>query len=243
MSSMICNASWDGIQALHDFLGNMRDAKTVGDVAQRFVERLVADFSSLALARMFVVVPLGDLPPEEQELANQLAQTLGRPTPVSLRTPTLCLLGTMGKEPEWQRRERSRGHRAIPLLDRQLVDGAPMIAALLSSMQVDLEKLQGDEAVQLRSLVGGFNARFYVRDARSSVDAQNRHIIASQDFVAKYAIRTVFGMGGAYKNGAHAVAILFTRELLEPLHVDRFPSLIGSFKLATAPLVEAGALI
>ena len=53
-----------------------------------------------------------------------------------------------------------------------------------------------------------------------------------------HAIRTVFGMGGAYLNGILAVVILFSSESLPRANVDRFPSLISNFKMATASLVE-----
>jgi hypothetical protein len=45
-------------------------------------------------------------------------------------------------------------------------------------------------------------------------------------------------MGGAYLNGVLAVAFLFSSEALPRENVDRFPSLISNFKMATSALVE-----
>lgn len=60
--------------------------------------------------------------------------------------------------------------------------------------------------------------------------------------MANHAVRTVFGMGGAYANGLLVIAIVFSTELLDPLTVARYPSLISNFKIATGPLVERDQL-
>jgi hypothetical protein len=58
-------------------------------------------------------------------------------------------------------------------------------------------------------MLGGRNGTFYVQDARTAVDSLGRHVIAARDFAQEFAIRTVFGMGGAYVDGTMAVAIFF----------------------------------
>ena len=52
----------------------------------------------------------------------------------------------------------------------------------------------------------------------------------------------MFGMGGAYLDGKIVVAIMFTRETLAELYVDRFPSFIGTFKLATSSLAQGNLI-
>lgn len=219
----------------------LKPAANLVTASQRFVEMFTRSFDTVALARMFIVARFDALAPAEQTIASEFAARVGRGA-LEPTTPVLSLLATAGAVPAWNRRELSQGHRAIPFIDRNLVDGAPMIAALLSALNVDLVALRGDPAVQLRHLSGGLNARFYVPDARSTVDAQGRHIIASQDFVHTQGIRTVFGMGGAYVDGKIVVAIVFTREMLAELYVDRFPSFIGTFKLATSQLAQGGLI-
>jgi hypothetical protein len=91
-------------------------------------------------------------------------------------------------------------------------------------------------------MTGNLNKRFYVPDARTAQDAEGRSIIAAQDFVAKYAIRSVFGMGGGFVNKLLTVVVLFTRESLQASDVDRLASFIGTFKIGTSHLVETGAL-
>ncbi len=242
MAMTIHDASWDDVQALRTRVEPMlASAATVSVAAQRFVDALATTFSSVVLARVFAVLPLGKLPDEERAWAERFAVLASRPVPLDPATPVLTLLGSAGVQAAWTKRTASVGHLAIPLVDAQLVDGAPMIAELLTSLQVDVQKKPGTSVVELRRLAGGRDGRFYVADAQSSVDTRGRRIIAAADFVAKHELRTVFGMGGAYLGGEIVAAIVFTKEVLTALEVDRFPSLIGTFKLGTAKLVAASA--
>ena len=152
------------------------------------------------------------------------------------------VLGTTGREPQWNQRLTSEGHLAIPLLDRAFVQGIPMIAKLLADLEADLANLDSGMPIASRKLLGGQNATFYVPDARTMVDSQGRSVISATPFVTRYGVRGVFGMGGAYLDGSLAVAVIFTNEVLERLTVDKFPSLIGNFKMATSKLVSAGKI-
>ncbi len=242
MPTLLRLATWPEIEALRTALAaSIETAPDVATAAQRFVRGFADRFESVALARMFVVTPLHGLPPAERAAAQAFAVAAGRPGPLDRGVP-VALLGTAGVVPAWNDRTASAGHRAIPLIDKALVEGAPMVAELLAALQIDLAALRGDAPVGLRPLVGGINQRFYVPDARTAVDTEGRHIIGAQEFVAAHGIRSVFGMGGAYVGGALVVAVIFTTEELEPLVVDRFPSFISTFKMGTAAHADAGRL-
>jgi hypothetical protein len=152
----------------------------------------------------------------------------------------LSLLGTRGREASWNDRAASRGHLAIPLIDRSFVQGAPMIAKLLADLEIDLKKLDDGAPIATRHMLGGRNGTFYVPDAQSAKDDHGRNIIASREFVQAQQVRTVFGMGGAYLDGRLIVAIIFTSELLYRAVVDRYPSLISTFKAVTAQVQTDG---
>ena len=113
----------------------------------------------------------------------------------------------------------------------------------MGDLEIDLPQLtDGRPTIATRRMLGGTNATFYVADAPKAVDSDGRQIIPDQTFVKTHGIRTVFGMGGAWLDGTLAVAIFFTTELLERLTVDRFPSLISNFKMATAKLAASGTM-
>jgi two-component system, NtrC family, sensor kinase len=223
-------ATWSDINALRDRMAE-RGATSVEHAAQSFAEDLATSFSSVVLARVFIVLPLSRLPEAERHCAENLAGAAVRIPP---ETSVLSLLGTFGREPAWCDRRRSEGHRAIPLLSRAFVQGAPMIARLLADLEVDLAGLDDGRPIDTRRMLGGRNGRFFVPDAATSSDALGRHVIPAREFVSAHKIVTVFGMGGAYGDGSLAVVIAFTNERLDALAVDRFPSLISNFKMATA---------
>jgi hypothetical protein len=238
---LIADTTWADIETLR---GRISEISAVGTprsllMAAEELADLFNAYSSIVLARVFLVLPFESMPARERASAEAFVDNDPR---LVARTPVLSLLATRGRKPEWNDRERSRGHRAIPLLDQAFVQGAPMIARLLADLEVNLKALDDGRPIVTRRMLGGRNGAFYVDDAQSARDALGRPIIPAQDFVAEHAIRTVFGMGGAYVHGQLVVAIMFCTELLDRLVVDRFPSLISNFKMATAPLIESQSI-
>lgn len=242
MTETIAAASWKTIEALRDrFNAEVASQKSLAGASQAFAALLVERFPTVVLARVFAVTPMSMLPDPEVRVATAAARALSITETLTPATPVLALLGTAGVEASWNRRETSAGHRALPLVGT-FVKSAPMVAALLSSLEVDLGAFVADPGVQIRAMTGNLNKRFFVPDARTATDGRGRNIIAAQDFVAKYGVRTVFGMGGGFVDKMLAVVVLFTREVLEATDVDRLASFIGTFKMATSKLVESGAL-
>jgi hypothetical protein len=237
---LLAAANWDDINAFRD-----RVAKEIpGEIwltgaAQRFASLFVETFPSVVLARVFVVVPFESLPAPEAEFAARLAERLGSRELLTPKTPVLSLLGSHGAELAWRARDRSSGHLAIPLLSKAMVEGAPMIAQLLSALKVDLARLDDGRPIYSRPMLGSTNQRFYVPSARSARDGRGNFVIPAQDFVARHNVETVFGMAGSYVDGMLIAAILFTTESLDSLTVDRFPSIISNFKMVTTDLVLA----
>jgi hypothetical protein len=170
------------------------------------------------------------------------AARIGAPGSVVDNTPILSLVGSRGTEPAWNDCRRSAGHLAIPLIDKNFVQSAPMIAQLLSHLEVEFARFDDGRPIAPRQLIGGKNQRFFIPDAASTRDEEGRRVIPAQDFVAKYGVRTVFGMGGAYYEGTLAAAVFFSQEALDVAVVDRFPSFISNFKMATNHLIGAGRI-
>jgi len=83
---------------------------------------------------------------------------------------------------------------------------------------------------------------FYVPDAKTTVDAKERKIIAATEFVENYAVKTVFGTGGAYMGGTFITIIAFTRESLEKSLVEPFILVVNYFKTSTMRLVMEGKI-
>lgn len=233
-------ATWPQINAFRDRIATEAGtAHWLTDAAQGLSAALLKEFASVVLARVFAVVPFERLPELEAEVAVRFAEKVGGAELLVPTTPVLSLLGTSGVATAWNNRVSSSGHLAIPLLSKQLVEGAPMIAQLLADLKVDLACLDDARPIDSKRMMGGTNQRFYVQSAKTALDSHGRFIIPARDFVAKYQIETVFGMAGAYVDGMIIAAIVFTTEKLEANEVDRFPSIIANFRMATTPAVIA----
>ena len=229
------SATWNDIGVLRERIMTFR-APSVEECAQHLARLFAETFSSVVLARLFAVLPFARLPAADRAFATRFAA--GHPG-LGPHTPVLSLLGSFGRLPNWCQRTSSENHLAIPLIDVEFVQGAPMLARLLADLEVNLAGLADGRPIVTRTMLGGRNKTFYVSDAQTATDETGRHIIPSAEFVATHRVRTVFGMGGAYEDGTLATAILFTDELIERLTVDRYPSFISNFKMSTAHLVPS----
>jgi hypothetical protein len=234
-------ASWQEIGAFRDAIEPaLAGEPTLCSAAQKFVRSLVASFPSIALSRMFAVLPFRRLPEVDAAAAVRFAEQVDAASLLLPTTPVLSLLGSCGVNPQWNDRLLSTGHLAIPLLSRALVEGIPMIAQLLSDIGADLSWLDDAREIDSRRMLGSRNQCFYVAKASASRDSRGRLIIPSQTFVAEFGIETVFGMAGSYVDGTMLAAISFSTEAVAKSSIDRFPSLIANFKMATTALALQG---
>ena len=120
--------------------------------------------SGCALVRFFKTHPYGGL---SQELRRFARGTLMGEIPGD-DVPCLTLLGTTGDEPAWNDARRSVGHRAIPLISKEMVSQAPMISSVLQQLGVEIDVLlRPDATLLVDHEASSFNV-FYVPEASGS---------------------------------------------------------------------------
>ncbi len=204
---------------------------------------LHAKFSeSAVLARAFLTVPFDSLPKTNQEFVRKLAESAGAGGQLKGNTLVLSLLGTHGQEADWNDRRNSKGHMGIPLTSSAFVDAIPMISRLLKELGVPLEWVDTRDSEILQKTVGRSAGLFFVDNAAQAKDQQGRNIIASQDFVSAYQVKSVFGTGGVYSGNQVLVIVLFCRDQFARAVGELFLPLIDSFKGRTASLAGAGKI-
>lgn len=175
------------------------------------------------LVRFYKTHPYDLLEPDLQRFADGL---LGAP-PRDPGIKCLTLLATVGDEPDWCDRHRSRGHRAIPLASEELVEQAPMIAQLFRGFGLDVRQVVRPGAPLIHATGSRSFDVFHVAEALGSP-----HIPAQAGFVAPYDVRSVVGFGGALRSGELFAVILFARVPIPAHAAERFRNIALDVKYA-----------
>lgn len=213
--------------------------------AQKFISTIYDELKeTIVLLRLFVTVPFGNLPTANKNFVNALAKSNNIQDLINDNTLVLSLVGTRGLEKSWNDRRNSQGHIGIPLASADFIGAIPMMSRLLKQLGLDLEWIaSGDTELVKKTLQGGLSGVFYVQNARTEVDKQGRKIIAGQDFVKKYKIRSVFGIGGGYLlTQTFLTVIFFLKEEIDISQAEMFMPLINMFKSNTGALGRSGRI-
>ncbi|MEA5465813.1 hypothetical protein [Leptothoe sp. PORK10 BA2] len=185
---------------------------TMEQAANRMVRYFYENFLTprtgqreLALVRFFKTHPYQDLNRRLQ--AEAQAMVPGRY--ISPSTRCLLLLATMGDDPHWNVRQESRHHQAIPLIDPEFVQGAPMIAQMIQQFGLPITTVLKSNT----SVAGGppqraFNV-FHIPTVLKSP-----YIPAQKEFVEPYRLKSVVGFGGMLPSNEWFAVILFSKTFI-----------------------------
>ncbi len=187
-----------------------------------------------ALVRFYKTHAYGDL---DRELQGFAQGVLGH-APESLDMKCLTLLGTAGEKEEWNSRQLSAGHKAIPLPSADFVSQIPMISRLVSQLGLEVQAMiRPDPSLIVDLEQKSYNA-FHVPEAVGSP-----YIPAQEEFVIPYGVRSVLGFGGVFKTGDLFAVILFSKTPISRETSDRFKSLAVSVKEATQPFLDGRVFV
>jgi hypothetical protein len=196
--------------------------ETAGRIVRYLYDNLIdrrTGRKACALIRFFKTHPYMDLSEDLQEAAKAVLKG----QPIYRATKCLTLLATAGDEPHWNHRQGSRGHQAIPLIDQEFVNRAPMILQLIQQFGLEVSTVI-DTAPTLITQVPhrAFNV-FYVAKALGSP-----YIPAQKEFVVPYQVETVLGFGGILPSGELFAVILFSKSVI-PLETANQFKLISAY--------------
>jgi hypothetical protein len=211
-----------------------KDCQNIEDVASRMVHHLYDNLvdqqsgqRACALVRFFMTCPFMELSGELQTAAQEIVG--GRS--VMSTTKCLTLMATAGDEPQWNSRQTSAGHKAIPLVDKDFISRAPMISQLIHQFGLDVNMLlEPDPDILMDLEKTTFNV-FYVPEAAGSA-----HIPAQQEFVMPYKIKSVLGFGGMLPSGNLFAIILFAKTKISPETAELFKWISAYARISVASL-------
>jgi hypothetical protein len=218
----------------------LQESNCLEEAAQELATELHSHFQeSVVISRIFLTVPYGELPSSNKEFSKKLAESADVASEMKGTTPVLSLIGTHGQEEDWCDRRKSKGHVGIPLISSSFVDAIPMISRLLKELGVPLEWIDSHDKGIIIETVGHSAGLFFVENAAEATDSQDRKIIAAQDFVSAYDVKSVFGIGEAYEGGEMIVIVVFCRDTFSRATAEHFLPLANLFLSQTASLVGA----
>jgi hypothetical protein len=132
----------------------------------------------------------------------------------------LTLLATAGDKPDWNSRQKSNGHRAIPLPSKEFVEGLPMIANLIKQLRLEINKvLKPDLGLMLDMREADYGV-FYIPNAED-----NEKIPDQENFVKSQGIKSVLGFGGLLPSGNFFAVIMFSKVKISPQTANFFKTL------------------
>jgi hypothetical protein len=218
----------------------IQGAKTLEDAAQELVAALQQKFGeSVVIGRAFVTIPYGSLPSKNKEFVQKLAESAGAAADLKPATPVLSLIGTYGQESDWCDRRKSKGHVGIPMISSTFVEAIPMISRLLKELGVPMTWMDSHDTEIIVKTMDPSGGLFFVDNAAEATDHQGRKIIAAQDFVSAYNVKSVFGTGGVYSGGQIVVIVAFCRDGFTKAEAERFLEVNSWFRNKTGSLVQA----
>jgi hypothetical protein len=205
--------------------GTMEDsARRIAGLLHQGLER--ADGSpSTALVRVYKTHAFGKLPDDLQRFAGGLASA----GELQADTRCLTLLGTRGVQDDWNDRDRSDGHKAIPLPSEEFVRRLPMVAGLIEHLGLDVQDVVRPSEQRIVELAQRTYGVFHVPDAEGSP------YVPAQDFVREHGIRSALGFGGVLFTGDFFAVVMFCREPVSQDVSERIRILSLATRVALMP--------
>ncbi|GAC1685286.1 MAG: hypothetical protein PVS2B1_05120 [Candidatus Dormibacteraceae bacterium] len=181
-----------------------------------------ADQPATALVRFYRTINFANLDPSLQGYAASVL----RPEKPRPSMKCFTLMGTAGALPEWNRRQTSAAHRAIPLSSHAAIERLPMVSRLIRDLGVSVDALVDPTVSEATSDPGVPLSVFYVRRA------EGHSAVPDQEFVRVHGIRSVVAFGGSISSSDLWTTILFTRVELRPEVAGLFRLLASDISIA-----------
>jgi len=223
---------------------SLQSCRSIKAAAQLYTRLMYEHLKgSVILCRLFLTRQYGELPEPNKQFVRNLVGSAGPEQQLKNETLILSLLGSHGENPEWNDCSHSKGHLGIPLISPDFIEKIPMMSRLLKALGLGLGWIDGNDTAIIGRTTGNLSGIFHVKDAGTEVDAKGRLVISAQDFVRRYGVKSVFGLGGEYiGNTVFFVVIVFLRETIAREIAQRFILHANKFKAATIGHLEDGMI-
>lgn len=214
---------------------NLPQSDNLQNAAQAFIDVIYDYFrESIILLRMFTTVSYSELSPTDKQLVDKKGIDTGTANLINNDTPVLTLLGTRGRNEDWNDRAKSKRFRCIPLPSAAYVGGLSMLSMQFRVMSLDLALFDSWGADFVAK--GGadkYSGMLYIPDSAADKDEKGRMAVPAQDFVMENSVKTTLGFGSGYSHHPALLTLfVFANETLDA-DDKGFAGLLEMFKSIT----------
>lgn len=228
----------------HFTMGNMTEcgmalraigesASTMEDAANQIVDYLYNNLmnphtgsNAMALVRLYKTHDYIDLKPKTQSFCDSILPR--EQVPAGMKC--LTLLATAGDIADWNSKNLSVGHQAIPLPSEQFVLKFPMVSNLVKQFGLELHSVINPDPSCLQDMSEITYNVFLVPEAKGSP-----YVPHQDDFVIPFGIKSVLGFGGILPSGNLYAIIMFSKISIQKKVAVLFKPLTLNIKLTLLP--------
>ncbi len=192
---------------------------------QNFVDKESGE-KSCVLIRLFKTHSYEELTSDLQEYVREILGDNG----VDSNLKLLILMATAGKLPEWNSRDKSVGHKAIPIANKEAIARIPMLSQFLHQLDLNPDIVVKPDPNLFMDLEQQMYNVFYIPDALESP-----YIPAKTSFVIPFNVKSVIGFGGLLPSGNMFAVIMFLKVVVPRIKVDLLRPLALNVKMAILP--------
>jgi len=203
------------------YLQHVATKTSFEETSQKIVKAVFESFRQADASPQFALVRIFRLV-EDESLPADLLQYADPE-----HKPYVALMGTYGVETEWQNRQLSKTHKLMSLGPER----SPMMQAVYEQIGLDHKNPPSKEATpdqMLQQFSDGILAYFYVPKAADSP------YVPGHDFVTKYGIHSVVGIGYPFLSGAFYFLLAFSRSEITRQSATAFAEITAPFSTLLA---------
>ncbi len=191
--------------------------------------------STLALLRCWAVMRFADQPAGNQAFAREWLRRRQLSDRLQPDTPVLALMGSAGRDRDWNDRRRSAGHLALPLFSSVMLHKTPLVGALFEQLEIGTSWLDKPERGAIGEVGSRAAGQFFVPDMRKLLARTEARGLSGQG------VRSAFGGASSYiGRDAFLIVLGFASVELDPRSAGLATLLARFIRAGTYRMVDAG---
>ncbi|GAX59826.1 hypothetical protein SCALIN_C04_0314 [Candidatus Scalindua japonica] len=201
-------------------------------VVQYFFDNLVdtrTGEKSSVLVRFFMTYPYSSLDVKLRQSVDKMLN--GQPVDQDMKC--LKLSATAGVKPEWNSTIYSKGHRVLPLQNKDMLKKNIMVHQFIDQMGMGISNVLNPDPKLSSELEGRVFNVYHVSEALGSP-----YIPAQKEFVVPFGVKSAMGIGGMLPTGNLFALLIFSKTKIPHNTANLFKNIALNVRMAVLPFVN-----